>query len=73
MHRAIVTLSYDEKRYTVAEDADTVLKGNLACDCKASWLIRAYCDPEFPALRCGHAIAIVSLEESQMAVRGAGA
>jgi hypothetical protein len=60
-----VTLSYSGRNFTIAEDADRVLKGRLACDCTRSLLIREYCDHAFPALKCGHQIVLVSLEETQ--------
>ena len=56
-----VTLSYSGRCFTFAEDADKVLKGKLACDCTKSLLIREYCDRDFPALKCGQRIAVVSL------------
>jgi hypothetical protein len=55
-----VTLSYSGRNFTIAEDADKVLKGKLACDCTKSLLIREYCDHAFPALKCGHQIVLVS-------------
>jgi hypothetical protein len=58
-----VTLSYSGQNFTFAEDADSVLKGKLACDCTKSQLIREYCDRDFPALKCGQQIAVVSLQE----------
>ena len=58
-----VTLSYSGRNFTFAEDADSVLKGKLACDCTKSQLIREYCDRDFPALKCGQQIAVVSLQE----------
>jgi hypothetical protein len=60
-----VTLSYSGRSFTFAKDADKVLKGKLACDCTKSLLIREYCDHDFPALKCGHEIAVVSLVEMQ--------
>ncbi len=58
-----VTLTYDTELYTFVEDDDTVLKGRLSCDCVKSQLIRTYCDPEFPLLRCGARIGVVSLTD----------
>jgi hypothetical protein len=60
-----VTLSYSGRNFTFGEDAERVLKGKLACDCTKSLLIREYCDHDFPALKCGHQIALVSLQEMQ--------
>ena len=60
-----VTLSYSGRSFTFAKDADKVLKGKLACDCTKSLLIRKYCDHDFPALKCGQQIAVVSLVEMQ--------
>lgn len=56
-----VTLSYQERCFTFAEDMEKVLKGRLSCDCQKSALIREYCDPDFPKLQCGAKITIVSL------------
>lgn len=58
-----VTFQYGEKRYTLVPDAESSLKGNLSCDCKKALLIREYCDEDFPALKCGQSIALVSLGE----------
>ena len=52
---------YGGRCYTFAQDLDNVMKGKLACDCTKSMLIRTYCDPTFPVLKCGHRIEIVSL------------
>jgi hypothetical protein len=59
-----VTLSYSGRCYTFAEDLDQVIKGRLACDCTKSILIREYCDHDFPALKCGQKIAVVSLVDA---------
>jgi len=56
-----VTLTYDGRNYTFAADADSVIKGNLCCDCTKSLLIHDYCDHDFPLLKCGHKIELVSL------------
>jgi hypothetical protein len=56
-----VTLFYSGRNFTFAEDADKVMKGKLGCDCTKSLLIREYCDHDFPPLKCGHQIAVVSL------------
>ncbi len=56
-----VTLSYDDRRYTFAQDREETLKGKLSCDCRKSWLIREFCDAEFPPLQCGQSIRIVSV------------
>jgi len=63
MTRSSVTFSYGGRSFTFAEDAEKVMKGKLACDCTRSLLIREYCDRNFPALKCGHKIALVSLDE----------
>jgi hypothetical protein len=63
MTRNSVTFSYGGRSFTFAEDADKVMKGKLACDCTRSALIREYCDSNFPALRCGDKIALVSFVE----------
>jgi hypothetical protein len=61
MLRSSVTFAYGGRCYTFAQDLEKVIKGKLACDCTKSQLIRDYCDPTFPALRCGENIEIVSL------------
>jgi len=61
MALASVTLSYQGTSYTFAEDDLTVLKGRLACDCEKSQLIRETCDSEFPVLRCGAEITVISV------------
>jgi hypothetical protein len=58
-----VTLAYDTKTYTFAEDDETVLKGSLSCDCGKSQLIHLYCDPSFPVLACGSHIEIVAITD----------
>jgi hypothetical protein len=63
MLRTSVTLAYSGRSYTFAEDVEKVIKGKLSCDCTKSLLIRDYCDPGFPALKCGQRIRIVSLVE----------
>jgi hypothetical protein len=60
-----VTLSYSGRSFSFTEDAEKVLKGKLACDCTKSQLIREYCDHDFPTLRCGNQIAVVSLTPSE--------
>jgi hypothetical protein len=57
-----VTLSYSGRWFNFTEDAEKVLKGNLACDCTKSQLIREYCDRAFPTLRCGNQIEVVSVQ-----------
>jgi hypothetical protein len=64
MALASVTLSYCGTSYTFAEDEQTVLKGRLACDCEKSRLIREICDSEFPLLKCGSQIIVVSVAEA---------
>jgi len=61
MFPSSVTFLYSGRRFTFAQDLEAVMKGNLACDCTKSSLIRRYCDPSFPALKCGHQIEILSL------------
>lgn len=61
MIRSSVTLAYGGRTYTFAEDIDSAIKGKLSCDCTKSLLIRDYCDHDFPVLKCGHRIEIVSL------------
>jgi hypothetical protein len=56
-----ITLSYSGRNFTFAGDADKLMKGKLACDCTKSLLIREYCDHDFPPLKCGHQIAVISL------------
>jgi hypothetical protein len=63
MALASVTLSYLGSSYTFAGDDQTVLKGRLACDCEKSRLIREVCDAEFPILKCGSQIVVVSVTE----------
>ena len=63
MALASVTLSYRGTSYTFAGDDQTVLKGRLACDCGKSELIREACDSEFPPLKCGSEIVVVSVVE----------
>ena len=69
MLASTVTLAYDGRNYTFAADADSVIKGKLSCDCTKSLLIRDYCDGEFPELKCGNQIEIVSLDFDPRAVR----
>lgn len=64
MALASVTLSYGENLYTFTEDDQTVLKGRLGCDCGKSELIRETCDSEFPLLKCGVEITVVSVVEA---------
>jgi hypothetical protein len=56
-----LTFSYSGRNYMFSGDLDSVLKGRLSCDCMKSMLIREYCDPGFPALKCGNKIVLVSL------------
>ena len=63
MLRTRVVLSYGGKSYMLAQATEEHLRGKLACDCTKSELIRAFCDPDFPGLTCGHQIAIVSLAQ----------
>lgn len=69
MLASTVTLAYDGRNYTFAADADSVIKGKLSCDCTKSLLIRDYCDHDFPPLRCGNKIEIVSLDFDPDAAR----
>jgi len=69
MLASTVTLAYDGRNYTFAADADSVIKGKLSCDCTKSLLIRDYCDHDFPALKCGNRIEIVSLDFDPRALR----
>ncbi len=66
MLRSSVTFSHGGRSFTFAGDVDRVLKGKLSCDCTKSMLIREYCDPRFPALRCGHTIQIVSMVDAPL-------
>ena len=59
-----MTLCYGENLYTFTEDEQTVLKGRLGCDCGKSQLIRETCDAEFPLLKCGAEITVVSVVEA---------
>jgi hypothetical protein len=70
---ASVTLSYSGKTYCFTGDDETVLKGKLACDCGKSHLIRSACDPDFPVLKCGASISIVSVVEASQISRKSGA
>jgi hypothetical protein len=63
MALASETLSYRGTSYTFAKDDQTVLKGRLACDCEKSQLIREACDSEFPLLKCGSEVVVVSVVE----------
>jgi hypothetical protein len=67
MALASVTLSYLGMSYTFAEDDQTVLRGRLACDCEKSRLIREECDSDFPVLKCGARIAVVSVTDAILA------
>ena len=58
-----MTLSYSGQTYTFAGVLDRVLKGRLSCDCMKSSLIREFCDPTFPKLKCGNKIVLVSLTD----------
>ena len=75
MALASVTLSYRGTAYTFAGDDQTLLKGRLACDCEKSQLIREACDSEFPLLKCGSEIVVMSVVEvgAQPRIRHAGA
>ena len=64
MAMASVTLAYQGTSYTFNEDDQTVLKGRLACDCEKSRLIRDACDSEFPLLKCGAEIIVVSVSDA---------
>ena len=64
MALASVTLAYAGTSYTFDEDDQTVLKGRLSCDCEKSRLIREVCDAEFPVLKCGAEIVVVSVEDA---------
>ena len=63
MPHSSITLSYEGRCFTFANDLEKVLKGRLSYDCQKSLLIREYCDPDFHLVRCGAKIAIVSLFE----------
>ena len=71
MTRTSLTFSYFGKSYTFSGELDRVLKGRLSCDCMKSGLIREYCDPTFPALKCGNKIVLVSLDEERIDTRRA--
>ena len=58
-------MTYGGRSYTVALGSEQYLKGKLACDCTKSELIQQNCDPEFPALKCGNRIAVVSLVHAE--------
>lgn len=64
MALASVTLAYAGTNYTFDEDDQTVLKGRLACDCEKSQLIREICDADFPVLKCGAQIVVISVDEA---------
>jgi hypothetical protein len=66
MLRSSVTLSYSGRSYTFAQDVEKVIKGKLSCDCTKAMLIREYCDPGFPALKCGDQIRIVSIVDTDV-------
>ena len=72
MALASVTLAYAGTSYNFNEDDQTVLRGRLACDCEKSRLIRAACDAEFPVLKCGAEIVVVSVEDAGEAKKPAG-
>jgi len=65
MALASVTLAYHGTSYTFDEDDQTVLRGRLACDCEKSQLIRDACDSEFPLLKCGAEIVVVSVSAAE--------
>ena len=74
MALASVTLSYRGTSYTLAGDDQAVVKGRLACDCEKAQLIREACDSEFPLLKCGSEIVVVSVVDIvQPQTRHAGA
>ncbi len=62
-----VTLSYSGRNYTLAGYDQSLLKGRLACDCEKSILIRAAYDPQFPVLKCGARISVVSMFDCDQA------
>jgi len=64
MALASVTFSYLGACYTLAGIDATALKGRLGCDCKKAELIQELCDAEFPALKCGAEISIVSVVDA---------
>jgi len=72
MALASVTLAYAGTNYTFAEDDQTVLKGRLDCDCEKSQLIREICDADFPVLKCGAQIIVVSVLEAVDEKKAAG-
>jgi hypothetical protein len=51
---------YEEK------DIDTICslwtEGNYGCDCNKSIFIDKYCDKNFPRLKCGNTVMLVSLK-----------
>jgi hypothetical protein len=55
-----VTLSYRGISYTFHAEPSQI-KGQLACDCDKSRLIRETSDPQFALLNCGSEIAVVSV------------
>ena len=64
MALASVTFSYHGECYTLSGVDATALKGRLGCDCKKAELIQELCDSDFPALKCGAEIAIVSVVDA---------
>lgn len=46
----------DDKRY-MWED------GNYSCDCNKGLFIQRQCDPDFPEMKCGKSIELVSLDQ----------
>jgi len=72
MALASVTLAYAGTNYTFDEDDQTALKGRLACDCEKSQLIREVCDADFPVLKCGAQIVVVSVLEAREDKKSAG-
>ena len=60
MALASVTLAYQGKHYSFSGD-DQSVKGRLSCDCEKSRLIRESCDGDFPLLKCGTEIVVVSV------------
>ena len=50
-----------------SQDVERVIKGKLSCDCTRSLLIRQYCDDDFPILKCGNEITVVSVMDVEAA------
>lgn len=68
-----IVLCYKSKTYSIIDDlSDLIFKdadefspylweeGNYSCDCNKSLFIQRQCDPNFPEMKCGDEIKLIS-------------